>query len=91
MLQAAHSLSLQKVRLLASLLSRSKGNGLCLPLHTSMSTAYALSVLVDAQFGTGRTDHSRLEEVVTVLQDVFSKSLNDRTEMTDNRISGEGR
>lgn len=54
-----------------------------------MSDAYNLSILMDVHFGSGLTDHSRLSEVVTCLQDVFSKSLNDRTALTSSKL-GEG-
>eukprot|EP00520_Triparma_pacifica_P010524 CAMPEP_0118660118 /NCGR_PEP_ID=MMETSP0785-20121206/15491_1 /TAXON_ID=91992 /ORGANISM="Bolidomonas pacifica, Strain CCMP 1866" /LENGTH=227 /DNA_ID=CAMNT_0006553301 /DNA_START=314 /DNA_END=994 /DNA_ORIENTATION=- len=89
LLPSIHALSLSKLRHLTALLSRTRGNLVCVPLYSSLSTTYTLSVLMDTHYGKGKTDHSKLEEAVTVMQDVFSKSLNDRTEYGKGEI-GEG-
>ncbi len=40
------------------------------------------AVLADAAFARGRNDHTRVQNAVTLLQESFSKTLNDRKELT---------
>ena len=64
------------------LLTSTPGNILIPLLHTIANTTSQTSILADAQnaMQTGRNDHSRLQSAVTLLQESFSKTLNDRKE-----------
>jgi hypothetical protein len=64
------------------LLTNSPGNTLVPTLHTICQNTYQTAILADEQHAiqTGRNDHSRLHSAVTLLQESFSKTLNDRKE-----------
>lgn len=58
----------------------SAGNWLVPALHNICRNTHALAVAADQLNGSGRNDHSKLQGAVTLLQESFSKTLNDRTE-----------
>ncbi len=64
------------------LLTNSPGNILIPLLHTICNNTYQSAIMADEQNAgqTGRNDHSRLQSAVTLLQESFSKTLNDRKE-----------
>jgi hypothetical protein len=74
--RAAH----RKLKALNGLLGGSAGNVLCGALLPATRDCYKLAVLMDEAFGTGASDHDRLESAVQLMQDTFSKTLNDRSE-----------
>ena len=94
LLPAAFKASYRKLKALNQLLANTPGNTLCGAILSAMKDTYRLSLLMDANFGTGLSDHERLESSVTLLQDTFSKSLNDRTEFvisdTESPLSATG-
>ncbi len=61
------------------------GNTLIPLLHTICHNTYHTAIYADEQnaIQTGRNDHSRLHAAVTLLQESFSKTLNDRKEWGD--------
>lgn len=63
--------------------SSSSGNWLIPSLHTVCSNTYRIALLADAELGMGRNDHSRLENAAILLQESFSKTLNDRKELNE--------
>ena len=58
--------------------SMSSGNWLLPALHTVCVNTHRTAVLADSALGLGRNDHTRLENAVNLLQESFSKTLNDR-------------
>jgi len=72
----------------------SSGNWLVPALYTVCDNTHKIAVLADSKLGNngGRAnDHSRLQSAVTLIQDSFSKSLNDRKEYKpDVPLSEEG-
>jgi len=62
--------------------SSSPGNILVPALHVVCRNTYKRAIQADdvALTSGGRNDHSRLQSAVTLLQESFSKTLNDRTE-----------
>lgn len=62
-------------------------------LHTICQNTYQIAILADDQnaIQTGRNDRARLQSAVTLLQESFSKTLNDRKEyVTDAALSENG-
>ena len=68
------------------LLTATPGNTLIPLLHTICHNTYDAATYADEQnaIQTGRNDHSRLQSAVTLLQESFSKTLNDRKEYMEN-------
>eukprot|EP00551_Chaetoceros_affinis_P012038 CAMPEP_0203681956 /NCGR_PEP_ID=MMETSP0090-20130426/44268_1 /ASSEMBLY_ACC=CAM_ASM_001088 /TAXON_ID=426623 /ORGANISM="Chaetoceros affinis, Strain CCMP159" /LENGTH=405 /DNA_ID=CAMNT_0050550667 /DNA_START=67 /DNA_END=1284 /DNA_ORIENTATION=- len=66
--------------------SKVPGNTLVPLLHTICQNTYQVAILADDQnaMQTGRNDRARLQSAVTLLQESFSKTLNDRKEYTSN-------
>lgn len=63
----------------------SNGNWLVLALQTACVNTHRTAVHADAREGReARNDHARLQNAVTLLQESFSKTLNDRTELKSN-------
>ena len=60
----------------------SSGNRLVPTLHMACRNTHKTAVLADAALASGRNDHTRLQNAVTLLQESFSKTLNDRKELT---------
>ena len=58
--------------------SVSAGNWLLPALHAVCVNTHRTAVMADVTLGLGRKDHTRLENAVTLLQESFSKTLNDR-------------
>ncbi|GMH62529.1 hypothetical protein TrST_g13585 [Triparma strigata] len=79
-------LTLEKSKLLILLLSNDKGNYFSTPLHHSLKDLYRISIIMDKR--DGKWD--RLNACVTVAQDAFSKSLNDRTSLDSVEIGPSG-
>jgi len=75
------------------IISSSPGNTLIPLLHTICNNTYQTAILADTQhaMSKGRNDHSRLNAAVTLLQESFSKTLNDRKELiVDSPLSESG-
>lgn len=73
------------------LLTSTPGNILIPLLHTICHNTYQTAIIADEQHAiqTGRNDHSRLQAAVTLLQESFSKTLNDRKEYVENESFSE--
>jgi len=80
------NLSLEKSKVLILLLSNDKGNYFSTPLLNSLNDLYRISLIIDRK--EGKWD--RLNACVTVTQDAFSKSLNDRTSLESVEIGPYG-
>jgi hypothetical protein len=63
---------------LNNLFGQSAGNWLVPALHRVCRNTHAVAVKADTAEGTG--DHAKVQSAVTLLQESFSKALNDRTE-----------
>jgi hypothetical protein len=63
------------------------GNWLVPALQATCRTTHRMAVLADA--AKLRNDHARLQSAVTLLQESFSKTLNDRKEFKPNAPLGE--
>jgi len=55
-------------------------------LHTVCGNTHRLAVLTDQCLGLGRNDHTRLETAVNLLQESFSKTLNDRKPLEVSKV-----
>mmetsp|Transcript_9811 Transcript_9811/g.15079 ORF Transcript_9811/g.15079 Transcript_9811/m.15079 type:complete len:400 (-) Transcript_9811:12-1211(-) len=62
------------------LFGSSQGNWLVPALHAICRNTHKAAVVADKCNPSGRNDNSKLENAVTLLQDSFSKTLNDRKE-----------
>uniref|UniRef100_A0A6U3NR12 PCI domain-containing protein n=1 Tax=Ditylum brightwellii TaxID=49249 RepID=A0A6U3NR12_9STRA len=67
---------------LNSVFASTPGNWLLPALHTTCRNTHTIAIAADVQHyrTTGRNDHSKLQNAVTLLQESFSKTLNDRKE-----------
>ena len=75
------------------LLHSSPGNTLIPLVHATCRTTHKIAIQADRQnaLTSQRNDHARLESAVTLLQESFSKTLNDRKEMIPGAsLSSEG-
>lgn len=69
----------------------SVGNWLLSALHTVCVNTYRAAVIADNVIGRGHNDHTRLEKAVSLLQESYSKTFNDRTALKPNApLSDEG-
>jgi len=77
---------------LNQIFSSSQGNILVPALHVVCYNTYQCALQADdvALTSGGRNDHSRLQKAVTLLQESFSKTLNDRKEITVSMNVGRG-
>lgn len=62
------------------LFGSSQGNWLVPALHTICRNTHKAAIVADECNPSGRNDNAKLENAVTLLQDSFSKTLNDRKE-----------
>jgi len=69
---------------LNNIFGSSSGNWLVPALHTACRNTHKIAVLADSDGSkkstNGTNDHSKLQSAITLLQDSFSKCLNDRKE-----------
>jgi hypothetical protein len=78
LLPALYKCAYRKLKSLNLLLGNEKGNVLCGGVLPAIKDLHRLAILMDQPFGTGLSDHERLEATVTLRQDPFSKTSNDR-------------
>ena len=75
-------------------LGHSKGNWLLPALHVVCRNTHRVAALADGTLchtktNGGKNDHARLQNAVTLLQMIYSKTLNDRVEVKWNQPLGE--